>query len=103
MTSAEYRWPELDPIIHEAARLRIIAILNECESAEFTFLLAATELTRGNLSAHLAKLVGVGYVGEKKQFVERRPCSSYKLTMAGNQAYTNYLRTWRRITKARSV
>ena len=54
----------LDPLIHEVARLVIVSVLNECESADFNFLLGTTGLTRGNLSAHMAKLVAAGYVEE---------------------------------------
>ena len=59
----------LDPLIHEAARLQIVAVLNECDLADFNFLLGTTRLTRGNLSTHMLKLVTAGYVEEQKGFV----------------------------------
>ena len=88
----------LDPLIHESARLRIIAVLNECENADFNFMLGTTALTRGNLSAHMAKLSAGGYVQEKKQFIGRIPHTEYQLTKAGRLAYTKYLADWKRIT-----
>jgi DNA-binding transcriptional ArsR family regulator len=90
----------LDPLIHEAARLRLVSLLSECDSADFTFLLAATGLTRGNLSTHLSKLVAAAYVDERKEFAERKPRSSYRLTKAGRNAYARYLADWRRLTRS---
>jgi DNA-binding MarR family transcriptional regulator len=82
----------LDPLIHEASRLVIVAVLSECESADFNFLLGTTGLTRGNLSAHMAKLVAAGYVGEAKQFVDRKQLTQYRLSPAGRAAYADWLR-----------
>jgi DNA-binding transcriptional ArsR family regulator len=90
--------PELDPLIHESARLRIIAILNECDNADFSFLVSAAGLTRGNLSSHLARLVAAHYLDEIKEFVDRKPRSSYGLTPAGRAAYAKYLKDLKRIT-----
>jgi DNA-binding transcriptional ArsR family regulator len=90
--------PALDPVIHEAVRLRMVAVLNECEAADFNFLLGTLALTRGNLSVHMAKLVGAGYVEEKKEFVERKPHTEYRLSAAGRAAYKQYLKDWKRLT-----
>ncbi len=88
----------LDPLIHEASRLVIISVLNECEAADFNFLLGTTGLTRGNLSTHMAKLVGAGYVEETKQFVNRKQLTQYRLSPTGRNAYTQYRADWVRLT-----
>jgi DNA-binding HxlR family transcriptional regulator len=89
----------LDPLIHEAARLKVVAVLNEAESADFNYLLTITGMTRGNLSAHMAKLVNGGYVEEHKEFVERKPHTDYTLTTVGQKAYRQYLKSWRELTR----
>ena len=43
---------DIDRLVHEPARLMILAILHVVESADFLFLLHQTGLTRGNLSSH---------------------------------------------------
>jgi DNA-binding MarR family transcriptional regulator len=91
----------LDPLIHEAARLVIVTVLAECEAADFNFLLGTTGLTRGNLSAHMARLVAAGYVNESKEFVDRKPHTEYRLSPAGRAAYKRYRETWRRLTGGR--
>lgn len=89
----------LDPLIHETARLTMIAVLNECEVADFNFLLGTTGLTRGNLSAHMAKLTEAGYVEEQKTFVGKVPHTEYRLTGPGRAAYAGYLAAWKQITR----
>lgn len=88
----------LDPLIHEANRLKIMSVLAECDVADFNFLLAAAVLTRGNLSSHISKLIETGYVDEKKDFVERKPHTEYRLTPKGRDAYAKYRKQWRSIT-----
>jgi len=87
----------LDPLIHEAARLAIVSVLAECDTADFNFLLATTRLTRGNLSTHAAKLVAAGYVEETKEFVDRKPHTEYRLTAAGRAAFKRYKAAWQRL------
>jgi len=89
---------ELDPLIHESNRLKIMSVLVECEVADFGFILNATALTRGNLSSHMAKLVQAGYIEEKKDFIERKPHTEYRLTPEGRNAYVKYRKQWRSIT-----
>ena len=88
----------LDGLIHEAARLVIVSVLNECQTADFNFLLATTDLTRGNLSAHMKRLVDVGYVQERKEFLDRKPHTEYRLTRAGRRAFQAYRKAWRQLT-----
>jgi len=51
---------EIDPLIHAPTRLKIMAYLSIVESADFTFLMRQTGLTRGNLSVNLRKLEDAG-------------------------------------------
>jgi hypothetical protein len=88
----------LDPLIHEAARLVIVSVLNECGAASFNFVLGATGLTRGNLSAHMARLIAAGYVEENKQIIERKLLTEYCLTPVGRKAFAKYRAEWVRLT-----
>jgi DNA-binding MarR family transcriptional regulator len=92
----------LDPLIHEASRLAIVAVLNECGAADFNFVLSTTGLTRGNLSTHVAKLVAAGYVNEEKRFVGRKPNTMYRLTPIGRAAYKRYQASWKQLTSPRT-
>jgi hypothetical protein len=46
----------LDRVIHEPGRMTIVALLAAVEECDFLYLLRETELNKGNLSSHLAKL-----------------------------------------------
>lgn len=81
---------KIDPAIHSPSRLMIIAYLASIESADFTFLLNQTGLTRGNLSTHLSRLEDAGYVEVKKEFVDRIPRTLYMLTNTGREAIQHY-------------
>jgi DNA-binding MarR family transcriptional regulator len=83
---------EIDRVIHEPARLLILAYLSVVESADFLFLMNQTGLTRGNLSSHLSKLEAAGYVEIKKEFVEKIPRTLLRLTEEGRKAFLEYRR-----------
>jgi DNA-binding transcriptional ArsR family regulator len=101
VSSASAVGEPLDPLIHETARLTIIAVLAECDRASFNFLLSTTSLTRGNLSTHLRRLTEAGYVEESKEIVDRKPLSEYWLTRTGRDAYTRYRKAWGSLTGGR--
>ena len=83
---------DLDRLVHEPARLMIMALLYVVESADFTFLMSQTGLTWGNLSSHLSKLEAGGYIQVEKKFVERKPHTMLHLTEVGRQAFRDYRR-----------
>jgi DNA-binding MarR family transcriptional regulator len=87
----------IDPAIHAPSRLIILAYLGAVESADFTFLLTQTGLTRGNLSTHISKLEEAGYVKVKKEFVDRIPRTLYQLTKSGKDAIQHYREVMRTV------
>jgi DNA-binding MarR family transcriptional regulator len=91
---------EIDRVIHEPARLLILAYLSVVESADFLFLMNQTGLTRGNLSAHLSKLEAAGYVDIKKEFVEKIPRTLLSLTQQGREAFRQYRRNMRHVLES---
>jgi DNA-binding MarR family transcriptional regulator len=84
--------PELDRLIHEPARLRLVTLLYVVDEADFTYLADRTGMTAGNISSHMAKLEGAGYVDVAKSFVGRRPHTVYRLTAGGRRAVETYRR-----------
>lgn len=88
---------ELDRVIHEPARLVLVAVLAAVKKADFGFLLEETGLTRGNLSSHMSRLESEGYVEIEKTFVERKPRTTYSLTSEGRYAWREYRKRLRRL------
>ena len=87
----DFNYQHIDDIIHSRIRLAIMAILISVDEAEFSFLKKKVNTTDGNLSIHLKKLEEVKYISVKKQFVDRKPVSTYKLTKKGTQAFEVYV------------
>ena len=81
---------EIDRIIHEPARLLILSFLYVVEAADFIFLMRETGLTKGNLSSHLNKLEGAGYIDVVKEFVDRKPRTMLKISDPGRVALQAY-------------
>lgn len=81
---------DLDRVIHEPARLAIVAVLAACQSADFVYLRHATGMTQGNLSAHLSKLEEAGYVTIEKRFQGKVPNTLCALTDEGRAAFAKY-------------
>ena len=88
---------EIDKLIHEPARLMILATLHAIESADFLFVERQTGLTRGNLSSHLQKLEGAGYIRIEKEFVDRIPRTLISLTADGREAIDIYRENMRQV------
>jgi DNA-binding MarR family transcriptional regulator len=87
----------LDKLIHEPARMSIMAVLYVLDSADFTFVMNQTGLTWGNLSAHLTKLESAGYIEVVKSFKGKRPNTNLKLSSAGREAFSVYIESIKRV------
>ena len=83
----------LDRVIHEPGRMMIVALLAAVEECDFLYLLHETELNKGNLSSHLAKLEEAGYVQIEKTYRGKVPQTLLRLTLAGRAAFDEYRRS----------
>lgn len=88
---------EVDRLIHEPARLMIMAMLYVVQNADFTFLMAQTGLSWGNLSSHMSKLEEAGYIEVEKNFVKRKPHTMLHMTEAGRSAFREYRQKMKQI------
>lgn len=89
--------PDIDRVIHEPARLMLMAYLYVVDSADFLFLMRQTGLTRGNLSSHMSKLEAAGYVEVEKEFVAKIPRTMLKLTESGRNAFQKYRKSMKQL------
>ena len=84
---------DLDPIMHQPLRLKIMSLLISVESAEFNFLLEQTGASKGNLSIQIKKLKEANYITVTKSFRNNYPLTTCKITSLGIQAFENYVET----------
>ena len=95
--------PEIDPVIHAPARLKILGVLVSVKEADFLYLLNATGLTKGNLSSHLAKLEQAGYLEIEKTYRGKHPLTVCRLTKSGRDALERYRKKMQEILDALSM
>ncbi len=88
---------DIDAVIHERARLAIVAALAVSAELSFNELKSMLGLTDGNLSAHSRTLDAAGYIVVEKTFRGRRPYTTLRLTPKGRKAFSRYLETLRQI------
>jgi DNA-binding MarR family transcriptional regulator len=83
--------PELDRLIYEPIRLRIVSALAVNPSLTFNELKKLLDTTDGNLSVHARKLEEASYIMCNKSFEGRMPKTQYRLTEQGRKALEKYL------------
>ena len=80
-------------------RLGVMSILMVNDSVEFVRLKELLQVTDGNLASHLSALEKEGYVAVIKQFVNRKPQTSYAVTAAGKKAFNEHLNSLENLLK----
>ena len=84
----------LNPLLTDKVRLALVVELTTSEEPlDFNTLLETLELTKGNLSSHMRKLELAGLVEVHKQFVGRKPRTTYEATDKARKELTSYLQT----------
>jgi DNA-binding MarR family transcriptional regulator len=95
---------ELNEIIHQPVRLRIMAVLvtlDQGDEVDFTYLRDLLEVTDGNLGAHLRKLEEFGYIIANKTFVERKPRTYVTATTEGRKVFQEHVAALESILKSK--
>ncbi len=94
---------ELNEIIHQPVRLRIMAALVALEpgnEVDFSYLRDLLDVTDGNLGAHLRKLEDAGYIAVNKTFVERKPRTYIAATAEGRKIFQDHVNALETILRA---
>lgn len=81
---------DVDRVIHEPARLLIVALLAGVREADFLWIQRESGLTKGNLSGHLGRLEEAQYVEIEKTYRGKVPLTILRLTKQGKAAFEAY-------------
>lgn len=84
---------EFDKLVHQPTRLQIFAYLYANGETSFTDLQTELEITEGNLASHIEKMESANGVVVEKQFVDRKPQTSYRLTDTGQDLFEDHIQT----------
>lgn len=84
---------DLDPILHNELRLRVMAALDSLDSADFVYLKELTKATSGNLSVQITNLEEAGYIKVSRSGEGRGSHTVARITAKGTRAMQEYQRT----------
>ncbi len=83
-------------------RLGIMSILLVNDWVDFKTLKQTLEVTDGNLASHLKALESKDFIEIRKQFVGRKPNTSYRVTALGRQSFNEHLNALEQLLNMRS-
>jgi DNA-binding MarR family transcriptional regulator len=73
-------------------RLGVMSVLLVNDWVDFNTLKDTLDLTDGNLASHIKALEKENYVEVKKQFLGKKPNTSYRATLEGRKAFEEHLK-----------
>lgn len=88
---------ELNRVLHQPIRTRIIALLVAAGSCDYTQLKKELNLSDGHMTTHMRELLEYRYVVSEKMFVDNKPRTTYYLTDEGRAAFAEYIESLKRI------
>ena len=80
-------------------RLGIMSVLMVNDWVDFNSMKETLSITDGNLASHMKALEGELYVEVKKQFLDRKPNTTYRATIEGRKAFEDHLEALERLIK----
>ncbi len=81
----------ISKVFESRVRLGIMSVLLVNDKVDFKSLKETLEVTDGNLASHLKALEKEKFVDVKKQFVGRKPNTTYEATRLGRKAFEEHL------------
>ena len=81
----------LNKAFESRVRLGIMSILMVNETVDFGMLKAQLQITDGNMASHLSALEKLKYIEITKQFIGKKPNTSYAASALGKKAFSDHL------------
>jgi DNA-binding MarR family transcriptional regulator len=88
---------QLDPLIHQPARLSIMAALVATNEVEFATMRNTIAISDSLLSRYMSQLEEAGYISVRKGFIGKRSRTWLSVTPAGRKAFTGHVEALRKI------
>ena len=90
---------ELNKAFESRVRLGIMSILMVNDRVDFNTMKDHLNLTDGNIASHITALEKLKYIEVKKQFIGKRPNTSYAASKLGKRAFSEHLDALERLIK----
>ncbi len=82
---------DLNKAFESRVRLGIMSILLVNDVVDFGTLKEQLQLTDGNMASHLSALEKADYISITKQFIGKKPNTTYAVTPSGKKAFSDHL------------
>jgi len=82
---------QLNKEFESRVRLGIMSVLMVNDWVDFTEMKNLLNTTDGNLASHSSALEKAEYIEIKKEFVGKKPKTSYRVTQKGRDAFTEHI------------
>lgn len=82
---------QLNKEFESRVRLGIMSVLMVNDWVDFSEMKSLLEITDGNMASHSNALEKSGYIEVKKEFVGKKPKTSYRVTQSGREAFTEHI------------
>ncbi len=90
---------DINKAFESRVRLGIMSMLMVQDEVDFNSMKETLDLTDGNLASHLKALEKIEYIVMVKEFVGRKPRTSYSITKLGKQAFGEHLNALEKLIK----
>jgi DNA-binding MarR family transcriptional regulator len=91
----------LNKAFENRVRLGIMSILIVNDKVEFSSLKEMLDITDGNLASHISALEKLAYIEVQKQFIGKKPNTTYSITRSGKKAFNEHLDALEKLLKQR--
>ena len=91
----------LNKAFESRIRLGIMSILMVNNQVDFTMLKDLLDITDGNMASHISGLEKLGYLKVTKQFIGKKPNTSYAATESGKAAFADHVKALEKLLQTK--
>ena len=96
----KYNLERINKAFENRTRLGIMSVLMANKSIDFVTLKSLLDLSDGNLASHTRSLEELEYIRSAKQFIKRKPNTTYSITTKGRDAFINHINALEALLKS---
>ena len=91
---------QLDKTFESRIRLGVMSVLIMNDWVDFSTLKGLLEVTDGNLASHISALEKKKFIEVRKQFIGKKPNTSFRATKEGTKAFKDHLAALEKLLKS---
>lgn len=90
---------DFNKVFESRVRLGMMSLLVVKEQVDFGQIKESLQLSDGNLASHMSALEKIGYIEVRKQFIGKKPNTTYAITDLGRKAFSEHLTSLEKLIK----